>query len=81
MIWFSEREVIGSQRLGDFCWFLFFAGIEKNALTEHSEIATTIGNLSHPPSQTRSSLLAQLRIIGRSKIRTRLISGWGLMSR
>ena len=57
---FSERGVIGSQRLGIFCWLPFFVGIEKNGLTELSRIATTIARYSHPPSQPRASMLEKL---------------------
>ena len=64
MIWFAERGVIGSQRPGNFFQLLFFVGIGENGLTANYPISTTIDNHSHPSSQTRASMLAQLRIGG-----------------
>ena len=81
-ICFSERRVIGSQRPDNFCWLMFFYGIEKNGLTSHSWIAaTTIYNNSHPPSQPRYFQLAQLKRWGRMKRGTRRRSGWVLLSK
>ena len=55
VIWFSERGVIGSQRPGDFCLFVFFSCNWKNGLKAYYRITTTISNHYHPPSQPRAS--------------------------
>ena len=79
VVWFTERGVIGSQCPGIFLLDSVFCWNRKNGLTAHSQIATTISNHSHPPSQPRASLLAQLRKEVRRQSRTRRISGWGLL--
>ena len=75
-----REELLVLKAWAFFCWLLLFVGIEKNGLTEHSRIATTISNHSHPPSQPRASLLTQLRRGGRRQSGTRRRSGWGLLS-
>ena len=79
VMWVLLREELLVINARAMFFLLFFVGI-KNVLTAHSQIATTITKCSHPPSQPRALLMAQLRRGGRRQSRKRRISAWRLLS-